>query len=143
MRFPLVLRCMSDYCSQRGKQWIIEKSDVAAFIDGIPDRSLLMLPQFLCAECLQSPFIVYPAQPTKQPTKQRPGDQPLPTKNDQPHVADVLCEFIQGRKKLGIERYGTPLQPHNGRNALMDAFEESVDLASYLLQKLMEEGEIV
>lgn len=70
--------------------------------------------------------------------KLRPGDQPLPTVNDQPPVADALMAYIEGRKQVGIERYGTPLQPHNGRDALRDAFEEAVDLATYLAQALIE-----
>lgn len=72
------------------------------------------------------------------PSKQREGDQPLPHVNDQPFVADALKDFIEARKQTGIERYGTPLQPHNGRDALRDAFEEAVDLATYLAQVLIE-----
>lgn len=70
--------------------------------------------------------------------KQRPGDQPLPQTNDRPFVADALKDYIEARKQTGIERYGTPLQPHNGRDALRDAFEEAVDLATYLAQVIIE-----
>ncbi len=79
-----------------------------------------------------------PTLSVSQPTKQRPGDQPLPVANDLPHVADSLVEFVLARKRVGVERYGTALQPHNGRDALRDAFEESVDLATYLAQCLIE-----
>jgi hypothetical protein len=46
---------------------------------------------------------------------------------------------IEARKKVGIERYGTVLQPFNGRSALMDAYQEALDLAIYLRQLLYEE----
>lgn len=68
----------------------------------------------------------------------RDGDQPLPVVNDEPFVADALQAFIEARKQLGIERYGTPLQPNNGRDCLRDAFEEAVDLATYLAQAIIE-----
>lgn len=73
-----------------------------------------------------------------EPTKQRDGDQPLPVLNDLPYVADELVQFIHARKAVGVERYGTALQPHNGRDALRDAFEEAVDLATYLAQCIIE-----
>lgn len=73
-----------------------------------------------------------------EPTKQRHGDQPLPSVNHHPYVADELKEFIERRKEIGVSRYGTALQPHNGRDSLRDAFEEAVDLATYLAQVLIE-----
>lgn len=73
-----------------------------------------------------------------EPTKQREGDQPLPVVNDSPFVQDALKEFIENRKKVGISRYGTALQPNNGRDSLVDALEEAVDLATYLAQIVIE-----
>lgn len=70
--------------------------------------------------------------------KQREGDQPLPIENEHPFVADALKDFIEARKQIGIQRYGVPLQPHNGRDALRDAFEEAVDLSTYLAQVIIE-----
>lgn len=62
----------------------------------------------------------------------------MPTINDQPYVHDAMIRDIEARKALGAKRYGTPLQPHNGRNALLDAYEEALDLAVYLKQALIE-----
>lgn len=78
---------------------------------------------------------------TSGPTRQnRQGDtQPLPTKNDLPYIHDLVIADITSRKTLGTERYGTPLQPRNGRSAIKDAYEEAVDLAVYLRQALWEE----
>lgn len=71
----------------------------------------------------------------------REGDtQGLPTVNDKPFVQDAVIADIEARKQVGIHRYGTPLQPFNGRNALLDAYEEVLDLACYLKQRLIEEA---
>lgn len=71
----------------------------------------------------------------------REGDsQPLPTKNDAMDIQSLVIADIRVRRDLGIKRYGTALQPHNGRNALQDAYEECIDLACYLKQRLVEEG---
>ncbi len=68
----------------------------------------------------------------------REGDQPLPTPNDRPDIQSLVLEDIRERRNVGIQRYGTALQPHNGRDALRDAYEEALDLVMYLRQ-MMEE----
>jgi hypothetical protein len=73
--------------------------------------------------------------------KQRPGDQPLPTPG-RDCVQDALIAAIENRKQLGISRYGSPLMTHNGRDALRDAWEESIDLAAYLTQMRMERYDV-
>lgn len=71
----------------------------------------------------------------------REGDsQPMPVINDAPDVQSAVIADIEARRELGIRRYGTALQPHNGRNALLDAYEEAIDLAMYLKQRLIEEA---
>lgn len=62
----------------------------------------------------------------------------MPTKNDGPCIQDLVAADIEARKKIGIERYGTVLQPFNGRDALRDAYEESLDQTIYLKQVLVE-----
>lgn len=71
-------------------------------------------------------------------TKQREGDQPLPVKNDLPAVQDLVLADIEARKALGIQRYGTLLQPFNGRDGLRDLYEELLDAAIYARQLLYE-----
>ena len=68
----------------------------------------------------------------------REGDQRLPEKNDQPYIQDLVIADIQKRRELGISRYGTALQPHNGRDALQDAYDEAIDLCQYLKQAIVE-----
>jgi len=50
----------------------------------------------------------------------------------------MVIEDIRARRELGIQRYGTALQAHNGRDALRDAYEEALDLAMYLRQVIEE-----
>jgi len=70
--------------------------------------------------------------------RQRPGDQQLPVPNDLPDIQSQVIADIRERRELGIKRYGTALQPHNGRDALRDAYEEAIDLAMYLKQAIVE-----
>jgi len=60
----------------------------------------------------------FPKLNESKKAKNRPEDQPMPIKNE--------------RRDIGIKRYGTALQPFNGRNMLQDAYEEALDLAIYL-----------
>jgi hypothetical protein len=73
--------------------------------------------------------------------RHRPGDQPLPTRNERPDIQSQVIADIEARRELGIQRYGTALQPHNGRDALRDAYEESLDLAMYLKQAMVERAD--
>lgn len=62
-----------------------------------------------------------------------------PTKNNLPIVQDMVIEDIKMRKEVGKERYGTYLQPFNGRSALWDAYQEALDLCQYLRQLIYEQ----
>lgn len=46
---------------------------------------------------------------------------------------------IRKRKEFGLEKYGTILQPFNGRNNLEDALDELIDAAVYLRAQQYEE----
>lgn len=65
-------------------------------------------------------------------------DQPPPKPNDKPAVWDLVMADMRERDQTGRQRYGTPLQPHNGRDALVDAYQEALDLAVYLRQAIAE-----
>jgi hypothetical protein len=69
-------------------------------------------------------------------------EQPAPIPNDQPAIADLVIADMRQRKQIGIERYGTPLQAHNGRDALWDAYEEVLDLTVYLRQVIEERRDL-
>jgi len=66
------------------------------------------------------------------------AEQPPPIPNDRKSVQGMVIEDLKIRLEVGIGRYGTPLQPHNGRDALRDAYEEALDLATYLRQVIEE-----
>lgn len=70
--------------------------------------------------------------------KLRDGDQPLPIKNDAPDIQSQVIADIEARRQVGIARYGTALQPHNGRDALRDLYEELIDAAMYTKQLMVE-----
>lgn len=53
-------------------------------------------------------------------------------------IWDLVIDDMKARDQLGRERYGTPLQAHNGRDALTDAYQEALDLAVYLRQAIEE-----
>jgi len=60
------------------------------------------------------------------------SSQPNPSVNNNPVIQELVMEDMKGRLALGIERYGTGLQANNGRDMLLDAYEEVLDLAVYL-----------
>jgi len=65
--------------------------------------------------------------------------EPMPTKGKINVLPEVIKD-LQDREVVGIKRYGTPLQTENGRDALMDAYQEALDLVMYLKQVLLERG---
>jgi hypothetical protein len=48
---------------------------------------------------------------------------------------------VQERRAYGVRKYGRPLETHNGRDALTDAWEEALDLVTYLTQMRLERGD--
>lgn len=69
--------------------------------------------------------------------------QPTPATVQQPKpitsTGDVWLSVIRDmeeRREFGIAKYGTPLQVGNGRNALVDAYQEALDLCVYLKQAI-------
>jgi hypothetical protein len=70
------------------------------------------------------------------------SEQPAPTPNDLPAVWDLVIEDMRQRDALGLSRYGTRLQPHNGRDGLRDAFEEALDMVAYLRQEIEEREDL-
>lgn len=74
--------------------------------------------------------------------RERVVDQPAPKPNTKPAVWDLVIDDMKERDRVGRERYGTPLQPFNGRNALVDAYQEALDLVVYLRQRIEEDRAI-
>ena len=66
--------------------------------------------------------------------------QPKPEGRGDRVVDKVINDFIQ-RSEVGKQRYGTYLRICNGRDALIDAYQEAIDLVMYLRQAIMEREE--
>lgn len=65
--------------------------------------------------------------------------QPAPTPSTtHPTIASLVQSDITARVAKGVETYGQPLYPHNGRDALVDAYQEAIDLMFYLRQAIYE-----
>ena len=67
-------------------------------------------------------------------------DQPMPRPGRVP-VQRVLQACIAERAEYGRRKYGTVLETDNGRDALTDAWEEALDLVTYLTQMRLERGD--
>lgn len=68
--------------------------------------------------------------PTKPPRDEH--DQPLPERNNHPIVQELVLADLRERLNVGIQRYGTGLQPHNGRDMLRDLYDELMDACVYV-----------
>ena len=79
--------------------------------------------------------------------------QPAPVSNDAPSVHDIVAdgfkridhiagtrvrEDILKRKEFGLAKYGTILQPGNGRDSIADAYDETLDQLVYLKTRIEE-----
>jgi hypothetical protein len=58
--------------------------------------------------------------------------QPEPTINSHKAVWECVLDDIKARDAFGEKKYGTRLQPFNGRDFLADAYQEALDLVVYL-----------
>jgi hypothetical protein len=65
-------------------------------------------------------------------------EQPTPVGNSSTPVWELVITDMRERDNGGRQRYGTPLQANNGRDALIDAYQEALDLAVYLRQAIEE-----
>ncbi len=62
--------------------------------------------------------------------------EPAPVPNDETPVWELVIADMHARNAAGTAHYGTPLQPFNGRDALVDAYQEALDLCVYLRQEI-------
>lgn len=85
------------------------------------------------------PFVTMDGQPA--PPEPDEHEQALPTRNERESIQALLIKDIEARTQIGIQRYGTPLQAFNGRDAIRDAYEEALDLATYFKQVSVEKAD--
>lgn len=67
--------------------------------------------------------------------------EPAPKPNDKPAVWSMVVRDMHERDAEGRRKYGTPLQPFNGRKPLVDCYQEALDLVVYLRQEIAERDE--
>ncbi len=60
---------------------------------------------------------------------------PSPSSGD---VWLLVLADMEERRKHGIEKYGTPVQPFNGRDPLVDTYQELLDACVYIRQAIEE-----
>jgi hypothetical protein len=63
--------------------------------------------------------------------------EPQPVGNGTP-VTELVITDLRARSAYGVKKYGTVLRTNNGRDALMDAYQEALDLVQYLRQAIEE-----
>lgn len=64
--------------------------------------------------------------------------QPSPKPNNSQPIHEQVIEDMKRRAESGKASYGTYLQVNNGRDPLLDAYEEAMDMALYLKQAILE-----
>lgn len=64
--------------------------------------------------------------------------QQMPVASAAPDVLGLVVKDLADRAAVGLLKYREPLRPHNGRDALFDAYCEALDMAQYLRQALFE-----
>lgn len=62
-------------------------------------------------------------------------------KKGRERVLPYVIQDLKDREVTGRENYGTVLKSFNGRDPLVDAYQEALDLCMYLRQKIIEEKE--
>lgn len=64
------------------------------------------------------------------------GDAVWPRLFESTHlvIPEWLRADMKARHELGVARYGTPLEVWNGRDAVVDAYQEALDLVVYVQQ---------
>ena len=65
--------------------------------------------------------------------------EPAPIPRSTRPIWEMVVEDMRARDRFGRAKYKTPLEAFNGRNALVDAYQEVLDLAVYLKQQIVEQ----
>lgn len=60
---------------------------------------------------------------------------PKPSSDD---ITELVIEDLKVRRSYGVSKYGRTLRAFNGRDSLLDAYQEALDLVQYLRQVIEE-----
>lgn len=75
----------------------------------------------------------------KQPVAGQQVVLPTLIKYLEKQASDPLIPDVQARASLGRTRYQTELMTHNGRDPVVDAYQELLDALMYLTQAVLEQ----
>lgn len=56
-------------------------------------------------------------------------------------IWDQVVEDMKQRDQFGLKKYGRHLEANDGRDTLVDAYEEALDLSVYLKKAIIERDE--
>jgi len=79
-------------------------------------------------------------QPTTTPTSLS-APEPPPTQTAGPAIWDLVIADARDRDLIGQRKYGTRLRADNGRDALVDLYQELLDAVVYCRQEIEERTE--
>jgi hypothetical protein len=63
-------------------------------------------------------------------------------RNEGVPIVPLVIEDLTERREFGRRKYGDELRLRNGRDALIDAYQEALDLVIYLRQRIEQDKEI-
>lgn len=66
------------------------------------------------------------------------NSQPQSERNGLPYIKDLVIKDMQDRAEFGNKKYGTYLQAYNGRDVLVDIYQELMDAVQYVRQLMYE-----
>lgn len=79
---------------------------------------------------------------SKPEPKPKPGGEPVWQRAIDRALIDYapyqIIEDMRERHIFGLEKYGVPLSTNDGRNALIDAYQEALDGYVYLVKEQLE-----
>jgi len=99
-------------------------------------RSIAKIQEEMMEE--QKGWRVMPVQDGEEDWKSSPAvPEPMPRGDGKSVLPEVIKDLV-ARSDVGKVKYGTRLKVNNGRDALMDAYQELLDLTMYFKQMLIE-----
>lgn len=90
-----------------------------------PDSEMLF-----CRNCKEIRMVGSPI-PINQP-------QPAPKPSTEPAAWSLVMRDMADRDVIGTSKYGTRLKPGDGRDSLVDAYQEGLDMVVYLRKAIYE-----
>ena len=74
--------------------------------------------------------------PIPRPDRRPAWELVIEDARQNPHMTERILDDMANRHAFGVAKYGVPLTSGDGRNHLIDAYQESLDLLVYLRQEL-------